>query len=48
MELIQQVSSLTSDDSLVVVVVQRIFDTYSVRLLAAAASGSIGHLRDPD
>jgi hypothetical protein len=32
LELIQELSSLTSDDSLVVAAVKNIFDTYSVRL----------------
>ena len=32
MELIQELSNLTSDDSLVVAAVKSIFDTYSVRL----------------
>jgi hypothetical protein len=32
MELIQELSSLTSDDSLVVAAVKRILDTYNVRL----------------
>jgi hypothetical protein len=31
MELIQELSNLTSDDSLVVAAVKNIFDTYSVR-----------------
>jgi hypothetical protein len=32
LELIQELSSLTSDDSLVVAAVKNIFDTYNVRL----------------
>jgi hypothetical protein len=45
MELIQEVSSLTSDDFLVVAAVKRIFDTY--KAVAVVAPRSIGPRRNP-